>query len=76
MLADQWLRTIQLVDRAEEHVCADLLVLVVQHKLTGRRRGVESLLRRKMRLELLTADLVRRTFQVLQERSTIQLFLS
>ena len=38
--------------------------MVIQHKLTGRRRNVEMLLRRKMRSECLTEDLIKETFRL------------
>lgn len=41
-----------------------MLLLIIQHKLTGRRRGVEMLLRKKLRLEVLSTELVKETFQL------------
>lgn len=43
--------------------CVDIVVLVIQHKLTGRRSPVEMLIRKKMRSEILTEDLIRDTFR-------------
>ena len=64
VLADTWLKAIQSTNQAQDHACCDLIVLVIQHKLTGRRRVVESLLKKKMRAEMFSADLIKETFRV------------
>lgn len=55
---------IQTRSDAREHYCADLLILIIQHKLTGRRRGVETLLKKKLRTEILSTETVKQTFQL------------
>ncbi|XP_057379729.1 Fanconi anemia group D2 protein-like [Daphnia carinata] len=60
-LADTWLKEIQ---SKTELTCIDLLVLVIQHKLSGRRLEVELTIRKKIRSETLTTELVKETFKL------------
>lgn len=60
-LADTWLKEIQ---SKTELTCSDMLVLVIQHKISGRRPEVELTIRKKIRSEKLTTELVKETFKL------------
>lgn len=49
---------------ARDNYCVDLLVLLIQHKLTGRRLAVERLILKKLRTEAITTELIQETFQL------------
>ena len=55
---------IQSVSEAKEHYCVDFIILIIEHKLTGRRKNVETLLKKKMRCEQLTGELLKETFHL------------